>query len=503
MGWASRRAFVFSVLTFALAGCVVPVAPIAKDALLSAEQGAVVFKMVVNAGSAHPASRMEIVVLAKEDPGNGNDRVLLLRTERATHDAAVYSGVVSPGRYRVSHATNTVTPAAGQAVYTFPLGSINGSFDVKAGEVSLLGTLLVQPGEGNRYRFHYLAPEEELKESFESLFPALAEQARGRPFHSFTAAPVLQADSKGATDFKKLAVVANAPWQASDGGIYVGGKMGKARWRKAGDSRWREADSQSWRSVTSLRPYRQGLVAAGEEGLLRHSADDGRTWRALAPPDQGLIAALEPFPGGRSIAVTRLDAEWRVYASDDLLAGRWQKLDEVKLPKGVSSNFVFRLGDRLGVMSVDGRIVFVDAQILRVERVEGAPTVWGASATAGGLLVKEGMRFARTHSVSEDGGKSWQELKLGPYVDTVAAKDRKTLYAANPRRLGGLLFSADAALQVSRDGGLTWTATAWPPGMSAIRHLLVDQVDGSVLAWADDGRLVRSKDEGATWSQEF
>jgi hypothetical protein len=56
---------------------------------------------------------------------------------------------------------------------------------------------------------------------------------------------------------------------------------------------------------------------------------------------------------------------------------------------------------------------------------------------------------------------------------------------------------------VSRDGAKTWKKSGEVPGGNPVlvRSLRMDRHDGALLAVLAQGRVMRSTDEGATWSR--
>ncbi|MNW14576.1 hypothetical protein D3C71_2128340 [compost metagenome] len=54
----------------------------------------------------------------------------------------------------------------------------------------------------------------------------------------------------------------------------------------------------------------------------------------------------------------------------------------------------------------------------------------------------------------------------------------------------------------TRDGGKSWSHTGSSPGLTgayAVRQMMVDRADGSLLAFLPDNAIVRSADEGKSW----
>ena len=254
------------VMALMLAAC--GTTPITSEQKLTGQEGAVVLKLITNgSGASDPAETLSSISLKRETPPGpraaANETVTLVRTRAVTHTTAVFSGMVLPGRYQVMNAVGS----SGNTTYTFPLAPRLSSFEVKEGEVSLLGTVLIQPLEGSRFVVGYIAPDADLTETFEQLFPALAEQTRGKPIHTFEATPEMSRSAEIAPQFKQMASAFNGLKIMDDGAIVAGSKVGRVVWRKAGERQWRRLNVGSWKEVLTVRAYRGGLLAAGEEGL--------------------------------------------------------------------------------------------------------------------------------------------------------------------------------------------------------------------------------------------
>lgn len=509
----------FVCLLGLFAGCSATVAPpIADKQALTDSQGAVVFKLVNSGQDGGPSDFLTSIKLEKEKlPGEAQEgrptSFVLYRSRLSSHSTAVFSGMLPAGRYAVLEASGG-SPDEG-ATYRFPMESMLSSFDVKAGEVSLLGTLLVHPVGGRRFTVTLLPPEEELFETFQSVFPTMARQSKERQFSTLDRKPDLQQGTSSIDEFNKSLALAEYPaiggvWQSSDGAFFAGGKIGRAYWRNAGDTRWRELNVGSWRQVLVLRPYRNGLIAAGEEGLLRMSADQGRTWSRLDSPDRGVIYGLVTLPNGKALAVTRIQSEWNAYTSEDLVTGRWTKIGSFKQESQSASthqplSFVVSMGEKIGVMTAGGTFYVVDGGTERIQIIDGGKSVSGLSIQPDGLLLRVG-GFPRSFSISHDGGNKWAELNLSRFTLAVAAKNRTTIYAVSLPK--SQLFTSpktEYALMTSRDGGLTWNQTGLSPERykgTTIRNMLVDHFDGSLWVFMANGKSMRSRDEGKTWDDD-
>ena len=485
-----------------LAGC--SISPISTSQTLTGQEGAVVFKLITNGSSTWDPAETLSTIAIKREPAPGAtaapyDTLILSRTREMTHSTAVFSGMVAPGRYSLSHAHGN----AGITTYTFPLNGF-GTFEVKKGAVSLLGTLLVQPLEGTRFQVGYVPPEAELTQTFSSVFPALAQQTRDQPVNTFEPTNELTRRASMAVLFKQMPTPYEGLHAMADGNLLAGGKMGRVIWRKAGESRWRVLQLDTWKEVLSVRIYRGGLLAAGEEGLLRFSADEGKTWQALTPPDQGLIAAAEPLPNGKVIALVRRNTTWKAYISDNPMVGRWRNVGAFEQERSMNTHrwepVVLAGSHRAGILMANGEYVVVDGNSETIERHSVGVSIFGAQVLPDGMLVVQGGILTRSTLVSSDGGKTWTDLDTSRFMMAITFANPSTAYAiAPPGNSGGF------ALMVSRDGAKTWQKAGEVPtsGSTATRALLIDPSNGALLALMQNGQVMRSTDEGKTWARDL
>ncbi|MEZ2298080.1 WD40/YVTN/BNR-like repeat-containing protein [Variovorax sp. RCC_210] len=492
---------------FLLAACVALVActtaPIAANQTLTGHEGAVVVKLITNSvGENDPAETLSALhlerVLGPGEKQTGRDLVTLVRTRQSTYTTAVFSGMVIPGRYVIKNAMGGL----GNTTYTFPIDAKFGSFDVVQGEVTLLGTLLVQPRMGTRFFVAYVPPEEELRKTFETLYPALADQTRGRATHGFV--PTLDLERRAAlsSESKRRASLWNGLEQTADGEFMAGAKLGKVLWKKAGATRWRELDVGSWREVLSVRPYRGGLLAAGEEGLLRLSMDEGLSWRQMVPPEDGLIQLAQPMSDGSVVVFSRRDRLWSAYVSQDLDAGKWRKVGEFAETQSINvpwkRTMVVSLPNAAGVMMPNGDLHMSDGK--SITRVSNGQSTIDVSALPDGTLVSQTMLITKTTLLSTDAGKTWSDLNTSRFVLAIAFKDTKTAYAVSA--IAPNVMPGPLGLMTTRDGGKSWSHTGVSPGLTgpyAVRQMMVDRSDGSLLAFLPDNAIVRSSDEGKSW----
>jgi photosystem II stability/assembly factor-like uncharacterized protein len=386
--------------------------------------------------------------------------------------------------------------------YTYPMERQFGSFEVRRGEVTLLGTLVVQPTTSNRFTTGYIAPEAELQATFRSLYPALAHQTEGRPFLSFDPDPQLSRRAALIPQIKRLASAWNGLTQSAEGEFLAGSKLGKVLWRRAGTTRWLELDVGTWREVSSVRPYRGGLLAAGEEGLLKLSDEQGRNWKTLNPPNDAFIAIAQPLTDGRILAFARKDRLWTAYigSGGDTLA--WQALgtfdDSASLNIGWKLPMSVALPNGAGIMLPNGDFHVSDGKTVR--RLATGQSTISVTAEPDGSLYARVTTVSSSTLMSRDGGVTWSDVGLSRFGRTFAFKDASTGYAVSAISPG--VFPGPYGLMTTHDGGKTWAHTGSPPGLTsplAVNSMVVDRSDGALLAFLPDNAIVRSADEGRTW----
>jgi photosystem II stability/assembly factor-like uncharacterized protein len=507
------RALASAAVLALLGACVV--APIDGNQQLSGNEGAVVLKLVPKGASrTDPVelltsmSVQEILPPGQEQSAAGGTRTVgprsyqLTRTSGSTRSTAVFSGLLPPGKYAITVMTGMLYPTT----YTFPFQRQLPPFEVKAKTATMLGTVVVQPGAGRSFAVGYVAPEEEFRETFKQLYPALAAQTKDTAALGFEPSEKLLRDAALANALRFRVAGLNGLTQGNDGTLYAGTRTGIALMRKPTDQNWRTLDLRSWREVTSLRAYRDGLVAAGEEGLLKFSKDEGRTWTPLTPPDQGLIYAVEPMPNGQLIVVSRLRGTWNVYRSADPLGGTWQKLATFEHERSLNVSFsdaqVVASGIQVGVMMPNGTYHLIDTEKGSVEKFPGALSVLELWVSPGGRLVQRGTALTTKTLVSDNFGRSWVDVNLSRFTGSVVYKDKNTGYAIGPVDPG--VTAGSYALLASKDGGKTWAPSGVVPGgvPGEVSELMMDRSDGSLLAVLKNVSVMRSKDEGASWQTQ-
>jgi hypothetical protein len=492
-----------------LAGCLASLAlaacafgPIGPGDTLKSDEGAFVFKVITDASRGDSLLYLidTIEMQSQEGPNEPFFIAGTAQREVSSAQSMMFSGRLKPGRYRFVRGRNL----AGAGIFV-GLGHF-GSLEIRGGQVTQLGTLILHPiGEVAPSRsfmgytvanmgYGYVPPDAEALKSFEEYFPALAQQVKWLPNSGFNLTPELNASAQLALNYKKRSLHINSIWQDERGNFFAGKGMGKILLKSAGRPEWREVDVGGWRGVNSVRPYGSGLIAGGEEGLLKFSPDGGSTWNDLVPPAWGQVVHLEVVQRNRVIAVVRHGGTWVAHVTDDPLAGRWKVLGTfVKGDVVTGASSVVRRGNTLVLAYPGVQQVFVmDIDNGQVETSLGPHgVVLGLNAQPNGQLVMRTKLFSPMTHLSEDGGRLWREMRPRGFV---AFRDASTAYSVYDRDIAH-----------SKDGGVKWnylrqTDARWEAPM--VREFVVDAFDRSLVVFMYDGAILRSRDEGVTWVKE-
>lgn len=502
--WLRRELLTAGGLVLAgLVGCASS-SPIDVKKPIPSGQGAVFLKLLTD-GRGDPDFAdwvvSAVVYRVGEAASNESRRVRLMRSHDATHSSALLCGLVASGRYFLGLVE---TEREGRRE-TFHLEPELLQFDVMSGLVTLLGTLLVQAVRDPLTSLKYLRPEADMSRSPESAFSTWGSATRAKPFFTPLPTAKLETASQGADEFKSRSVPARSGEQLPNGDFVSGSRLGRYFVRKRGSSRWQPVDVGAWGEVLSVRRHGDGLLVAGEDGLLRSSTDEGSSWKALPPPGPGLIRVAQTLRDGRVVALVRNAAQWSVHLTDDLASDAWHKLagfafeelpgDHQPLPMLVS------VGDKLGLMLSNGSFCLVNPQSGQVTQSPGFARVNALASTPDGLLVMRAYRSGNVTLASYDEGLTWIDVALPRSTIASAFKDKRTAYAV--AALAGAVTTPQFGIFVSRDGALTWSRT----GTSAVEPdkiagLSIDRLDGALLLQLRDGAVMRSADEGAAWKRE-
>jgi photosystem II stability/assembly factor-like uncharacterized protein len=265
-----------------------------------------------------------------------------------------------------------------------------------------------------------------------------------------------------------------------------------------------EDDAASWRLATSNRlvvnavAQSGGALVLGTEaaGVLR-SEDGGRSFAASNEGfAEHLVSRLLFQPGsGRLIAGIIGDRHHSGVLTAPQAEGPWTKLGEGLEGREVLA--IALLGDEVVAGTDDGVFVSVShcGQWRRLPTLEDGldlhpRAVDVAAADAGRLLIATQRGLLR----SQDGGATWQRLRLG-LAESVSA------VAFSPRDPQLALATTALGVFRSRDGGAWWQPLAQGVGSGEIRSLRFLPSDDRIVFAATRAGLLRSVDGGRSWER--
>jgi len=265
-----------------------------------------------------------------------------------------------------------------------------------------------------------------------------------------------------------------------------------------------EDDTASWRLATSNRLVVNSVVQAGgalllgtdAAGVLR-SEDRGRSFVASNEGfAEHLVSRLLFQPAsGRLVAGIIGDRHHSGVLTAPRPEGPWTKLGE-----GLEGREVLSIGMAGGEVLAgtdDGAFLSVShcGQWRRLPTVEDGldlhPRVVDvAAADAKRLLLATQRGLLR----SQDGGATWQRLRLG-------LAESVTAVAFSPREPQLAMATTPLGVFRSRDGGATWQLAAQGIGTGEIRALRFLPSDDRVVFAATRSGLLRSSDGGRSWER--
>ena len=186
-----------------------------------------------------------------------------------------------------------------------------------------------------------------------------------------------------------------------------------------------------------MKTNTEGFAVAAPAGFILYTQDGGQTWREITPPDPLVIT--EPRTATAAVDFHGLFGSWIYYVGSDRV---WGSVD-----RGLS----WKAGS-----------------------IEGYPTAFEARLTFadddhGWLLlgVESGMGSERVALYrTTNHGASWEEI-VNPYESEYLQSCHKTEIAFSSPRIGWVTYDcqgiyAEAFLDISRDGGMTWQEGSLP-----------------------------------------
>lgn len=473
-------------------------------------QGAAVLRIAYDRNPERGDTETNIIsVRVSRVDGGGRHRARLVRSSYGTYFTSTMGGVLEPGTYSM-YVVEMLWEGEKRSLR---LTENDLQFEVRPNSISVVGTLVIDRGGANAV---YLPPQTDAVAPWVSQAFPLAEKPGVKTDYAPNVSTKLPTPNDGGAELKRRAQ-ATASWvQLPNGNFAAPGRLGTVLHRHRTSSKAETIDVGTWSTVLFVGGVDNGVVVAGEEGLLRFSADGRSGWRQLRGPARGAIHAIQAFGSGKVAAMVRSGDRWHVFVTGDLFSGQWQELVGFSFQSADGSRasdgsfslhlqrqtplvipFVVSAPDKLGIVQFDGAYQVVDLRSGKLVTGSLGPLVREISATREGTVVVKSKGSAGL-VVSADGGASWQAMNPPTAAVLTATKDYQTHYAIVSESAGGQI--SGFSLQGSRDGGASWArAGAVPLRLGQAERLWI--LANTLQIETSDGGVLESSDEGKTWGR--
>jgi hypothetical protein len=441
-----------------------------------------------------------------------------------------YVGRLPAGRYRPKELMGS---NPGVNLVRVPLTQWTGAFDIEAGRVTQLGTMIFTPGltvgydtDSRTSRSLFLLPLDPTPVPVGPLlaarFPQLAGTASAKAPLGWVAGST---PTLAAVPLDRVRANVNAvgrPMFTEGNTMASGGLLGVIAVHRAGKLVMKPAADTVHTITAVLALQDRRWLAGGEEGYLALSTNQGQSWKALpALPADDLVLHLVQRPDGRLLAVTDRDSEALVYESADHPIA-WKEIKRIPSDRersfmntelGESAEFLpdfaAHSNDRLVVYTRPRTLSSLDLRTGLWE-TQTTPAVFhaGMKVTPDGYVLGFGGLYG-----SENYGQSWKKLESWVTTSEPHFMDRRRgVVLATELSFSGT--PSKYRLRTTSDGGATWMAGEEinAPFMATIPSTRRDK-HGRLLRplWGDpsgrwwyttDGsdRLLISTDGGRNWN---
>ena len=251
------------------------------------------------------------------------------------------------------------------------------------------------------------------------------------------------------------------------------------------------------------------LARVGSAGVFT-SANDGASWSQATTNPVVLGNAVTKSSGGTYYGIgfsSTSNFGEAVWSSTNL--STWTKiydsptLADFNYGLGSNGNTVYACGAAPGGSSINVLYASTDNGQTWDVRQAGLPGCFGK-------LVKRGSRllfpnFAAGVTYSDDGGNTWQSLRVLPGADSGASALTVT---ATGRLILGATGRFTSFAYISDDGGNTWSPRAWPVQFNDAVNDIAAVGGSRIIAFSQNfasfaPRLIISDDNGDTWRADL
>ena len=424
---------------------------------------------------------------------------------------ALYVGSVPPGRYRFTEFSGRIGGVSGR-----PNDKL-GKFNVEAGRVTYLGTLVQQvdelrvsfPGTGTRNLLVYdpNPSPDGLPEILDILFPGLSGVDRN-PQSFIGWDPETVPDAAGPALYAEIRKASRGlidPVELSDGSVAFGSLLGQLRlWHP--DAGWRRVDIGVNRAIEAFAELSPGVwLVGGEMGSLRLTTDEGRTWKdAGIPLPYGVVQDIYTMPDGYIYITHYRGTQFTLYRGK-MGGGPWQVIQSARFaapgqlygstPQRMKT---YRFGSVLYTTLPHSNLAVFDTAT-GVAEIRDMPGPFNHMQLSNdGVLRGNFEQFIIWNPLeSRDGGKSWEGSTHSRAMLPPAFKDGS--FGMGVELQPGFT-SGTAYLSQTEDGGKTWERTR-EFFLSTIWMGYARRTD-AFYAYDRVRTLFVSRDGGKTWKED-
>lgn len=440
----------------------------------------------------------------------GSHRARLARSAHGAFFTATLGGALEPGTY-VVYGVEMVWEGE-KRFHRLPEEALQ--FEVRPDSISVIGTLIISRDGADSV---YLPPQADAAAHWVGQAFPVTEKPGVKTDYAPKVSTRLPTPRDGGAELKRRAQPTASWVQLPNGDFVAPGRLGAALYRHRTSGQHEAIDVGTWSTVLFAGALKNGLVVAGEEGLLRFSADGRTGWRQLRGPGRGAIRAVQTFADGKVAVALRSTDKWQVFVTDNILEGRWralasfsfEKADRPRSPGTYLSTHgtdkiptfvphVLAVADKMVLIQFDGTYQIVDLQTGKLVAGAIEPRVREISTSMDGALAVR-TRGSGDVSLSLDGGLSWEMVNTPNSAVLTAMRNRHTHYAIVTESSGGQISGFN--MQVSRDGGRNWLRTGVVPVRLGQAKKLWASVENTLQIETTDGGVLESIDEGKTWTR--
>lgn len=524
----------------ALSACS-PMLTIGPDSTMPPEQGFLITQVVrADDKPLEKWNRLEVWSFTTKE-------VIKLRpVQTGARSTTLFAAFVPPGDYRldalVTMAQGEIVAENGRMGLAFPstaipVHEILGTFSVRTGQVTDLGTIAYVPfpaGKTNEDRFLIgLRPgDTSARQLVSERFPAVDRQTRNLPRLGWNPG---DKETKLAAVFDRVRHVTSQINQlqlGKDGELLAGSGLGQVLARSK-EGRWRSYDTGIHEEILSAIALPNGEIMAGGEHSRLLLSDKGRTvWQQLSLPEDGVVEALGRGKDDNYYALLRTASmEVRILRASAARPDRWTAIHTTKFfghlsSMGAPAQLLLARGLRAAVPPVyvaastspgeqwtDYKAVSMtqmmsgrDYEFLSIKlnefpdgRLYGVGySNWGFAKDGEGRW-GSGYWVGRSLITSADDGATWSYLYRW--------QEPHNLMAASffSDKAGFVLLDehgtkAETAVLFTQDVGHSWTKRS--PVPARVGRLFALPNGQELLAYNDQGVVYASRDRGQTWRME-